>query len=212
MSTGNREMFSDWLAAGLVPPDPDAVPAFSLAPPPQLPLPGKLTPQVLRQAIIDALYPIKAYNLADDCVFFGLEPVGENEDPYRSKTAYIDARVRRKTLAELLPVAEKIVAERDDRVLAHLLALASGIGGVSGEMKNLIFAPAGGPKPKLVLSDAINNDVQLTENSGHCLVYDRPLAESGLSWQELADKATAGPMLDKFFADLLDKPEFTSVR
>lgn len=145
-------------------------------------------------------------------VFFGLEPVGENEDPYRSKTAYIDARVRRKTLAELLPVAEKIVAERDDRVLAHLLALASGIGGVSGEMKNLIFAPAGGPKPKLVLSDAINNDVQLTENSGHCLVYDRPLAESGLSWQELADKATAGPMLDKFFADLLDKPEFTSVR
>ena len=30
--------------------------------------------------------------------------------------------------------------------------------------------------------------------------------------QELADKATAGPMLDKFFADLLDKPEFPSVK
>lgn len=116
MSTGNRKMFPDWLAAGLVSPDSDAVPAFSLTLPPQPTLPDKLTPQVLRQAIVDALYPIKAYNLADDCVFFGLEPACENEDPYRSKTAYIDARVRRKTLAELLPVAEKIVAERDDPV------------------------------------------------------------------------------------------------
>jgi hypothetical protein len=150
------------------------------------PLPDRLTVQTLRQAIIDVLYDVKAYNLADDCVFFGLEPpAGEHDDPFRSKRQYIDARVRRKTLAELLPVAEKIAAEHDDRVLAHLLALASGTGGVRGEVKNLIFAPLGGPKPKIVLADALNNDLELTENSGGCLVYDRPLAESGLTWQQL---------------------------
>jgi len=102
--------------------------------------------QALRQAIIDVLYDVKAYNLADDCVFFGLEPpAGEHDDPFRSKRLYIDARVRRKTLAELLPVAEKIAAEHDDRVLAHLLALASGTGGVRGEVKNLIFTPSAAP-------------------------------------------------------------------
>jgi len=149
-------------------------------------LPDRLTVQALRQAIIDILYDVKAYNLADDCIFFGLEPpAGEHDDPFRSKRLYIDARVRRRTLAELLPVAEKIAAEHDDRVLAHLLALASGTGGVRGEVKNLIFAPLGGPKPRIVLADALNNDLELTENSGRCLVYDRPLTESGLTWRQL---------------------------
>jgi hypothetical protein len=51
-------------------------------------------------------------------------------------------------------------------------------------MRDLIFAPLG-PKPKIVLSDAINNDLQLTDNPGDALVYDRPLAESGLTWRQL---------------------------
>jgi hypothetical protein len=156
------------------------------APPADRPLPDRLTVQALRQAIIDVLYDVKAYDLAGDCVFFGLEPPASPDDrPEYSKRRYVDARVRRKTLAELLPVAEKIAAEHDDRVLAHLLALASGTGGVRGELKNLIFAPLGGPKPKIVLADALNNDLELTENSGGCLVYDRPLAESGLTWRQL---------------------------
>jgi hypothetical protein len=142
--------------------------------------------QALRQAIIDVLSDVKAYNLADDCVFFGLEPPASPDDrPEYSKRKYVDARVRRKTLAELLPVAEKIAAEHDDRALAHLLFLASGVGGVRGEVKNLIFAQLGGPKPSIVLDGALNNDLKLTENSGRCLVYDRPLTESGLTWRQL---------------------------
>jgi hypothetical protein len=51
-------------------------------------------------------------------------------------------------------------------------------------MRDLIFAPLE-PKPKIVLSDTINNDLQLTDNPGDALVYDRPLAESGLTWRQL---------------------------
>jgi len=56
--------------------------------------------------------------------------------------------------------------------------------GVRGDMKNLIFA-ANGPKPRIVLRDAINNVIEITENAEYCLVYDRPLRERGLSWREL---------------------------
>jgi hypothetical protein len=46
-------------------------------------------------------------------------------------------------------------------------------------MKKLIFA-ADEAKPKIVLRDAINNDPEIGENAGHCLVYDRGLSLTGL--------------------------------
>lgn len=51
-------------------------------------------------------------------------------------------------------------------------------------MKNLIFA-ADGPKPRIVLRDAINNDLEIVENAEHCLVYGRPLGDTGLTWRQL---------------------------
>jgi len=56
--------------------------------------------------------------------------------------------------------------------------------GVRGAMKNLIFA-AIGPKPEIVLDDAVNNDLRIVRNEQGCLVYDRPLAAHGLTWAEL---------------------------
>ncbi|WP_162788583.1 hypothetical protein [Amycolatopsis albispora] len=56
--------------------------------------------------------------------------------------------------------------------------------GVPGSMKNLIFA-ADGPKPEIVFSDALNNDVRVVKNEEFCLVYDRPLAAHGLTWADL---------------------------
>lgn len=56
--------------------------------------------------------------------------------------------------------------------------------GVRGSMKNLIFA-AVGPKPEIVLDDAVNNDLRIVRNEQFCLVYDRPLAAHGLTWAEL---------------------------
>jgi very-short-patch-repair endonuclease len=58
--------------------------------------------------------------------------------------------------------------------------------GVSSEVKNLIFA-ANGPKPEIVLGDAIRNEIKIVKNQEYCLVYDRPLVEEGLLWEELVD-------------------------
>ncbi|WP_432844224.1 tetratricopeptide repeat protein [Dactylosporangium sp. CA-092794] len=56
--------------------------------------------------------------------------------------------------------------------------------GVRGTMKNLIFA-AVGPKPEIVLADAVNNDLRIVRHEEHCLVYDRPLSADGLTWRDL---------------------------
>ncbi|MEK4731376.1 AbiJ-related protein [Paenibacillus sp. FSL L8-0641] len=55
--------------------------------------------------------------------------------------------------------------------------------GVKGEFKNLIFA-ADGPKPEIVISDSINNEIAIVKNQEFCLVYDLPILE-GLLWREL---------------------------
>jgi hypothetical protein len=140
---------------------------------------------VLREAIASVLERVSAYELADECVRFGLPGEAENEDgPMRGKWRYVERRIRHWKLSELLTLGRRVDAVYDDdRLLSHLLGL-DGPGGVRGEMKNLIFA-ADGPKPKIVLRDAINNDLEIVENAEHCLVYDRPLADKGLTWREL---------------------------
>lgn len=57
--------------------------------------------------------------------------------------------------------------------------------GVAGSPKNLIFASTG-EKPEIVLTDAINNDVRITRHADKCLIYDRPLPSSGLTWVDMA--------------------------
>ena len=56
--------------------------------------------------------------------------------------------------------------------------------GVRGSMKNIIFA-AIGPKPEIVIDDAVNNDLRIVKNEQNCLIYDRPLAARGLTWRDL---------------------------
>ena len=58
--------------------------------------------------------------------------------------------------------------------------------GVRGSMKNIIFA-AVGPKPVIVIDDAVNNDLRIVKNEKNCLIYDRPLGARGLTWRALAD-------------------------
>jgi very-short-patch-repair endonuclease len=53
-------------------------------------------------------------------------------------------------------------------------------------IKNLIFA-ANGPKPEIVLIDALNMDVKIVRNHEYCLVYDKPISEHGLLWKDLQD-------------------------
>jgi hypothetical protein len=136
---------------------------FALSPHP--PLPDGLTSKVVREAIASALARVSARELAEECVHFGLPAEQEGEDgPWQGKWRYVERRIRHWKLPELLQLGRDVAAVYDDnRELNHLLGLG-GPGGVRGEMKNLIFA-ADGPKPRIVLRDAINNDLEIVENA-----------------------------------------------
>jgi len=56
--------------------------------------------------------------------------------------------------------------------------------GVEGAPKNLIFA-SNGPKPEILLKDAIHNDLQVVKNGEYCLFYDQAIPERGLLWRDL---------------------------
>jgi hypothetical protein len=125
-----------------------------------LPLPASLTPKGLREAIARVLARISANELAEECVRFGLPAQEDREDgPWQGKYRYVERRIRHWVLSELLELGRHVArVYDDDRVLNYLLGLDCP-GGVRGEMKNLIFA-ADGPKPRIVLRDAINNDLE----------------------------------------------------
>ena len=165
-------------------------------PPPPPPLPEKLTPTELRKAIASVLERISANELADECVRFGLPPEAENEDsPWRGKWRYVERRIRHRKLSELLVLGRDVAAVYDDdRVLNHLLGL-DGPRGVRGEMRNLIFA-ADGPKPRIVLRDAISNDLEVVENEQYCLIYNQPLSITGLTWRQLTSWWAKGESLE----------------
>ncbi|MEV7683189.1 hypothetical protein AB0O64_32305 [Streptomyces sp. NPDC088341] len=56
--------------------------------------------------------------------------------------------------------------------------------GPRGTFKNLIFA-AVGPKPQIVLRDAVSNEVEIVRNAENCLVYKDPLPLQGLTWRQM---------------------------
>lgn len=56
--------------------------------------------------------------------------------------------------------------------------------GVGKEVKNIVFS-ADGPKPEIILSDSVSNDIEIVKNAEYCLVYDRPIHTHGLLWREL---------------------------
>lgn len=83
-----------------------------------------------------------------------------------------------------MALARRLVTEftLSSPVLADLKALVDAYdrtGGVAGATKNLIFA-ANGPKPDIVLRDAMSNDIEIVANAEHCLVYDQPIPAEGL--------------------------------
>jgi very-short-patch-repair endonuclease len=54
------------------------------------------------------------------------------------------------------------------------------------QIKNIIFA-ANGPKPEIVLSDAIENEIQIVANAQYCVIYDRPILAHGLLWKDMVE-------------------------
>jgi len=148
----------------------------------------KVTLRILREAVEDALMANTRVQLEeilpDD---LGLTKIDDGLAlaDYASKRELIGAYISGHSLPWLVDLARRIVDEvrPDERLSAVVDAYLEG-GGVSGAIKNLIFA-ANGPKPELVLRDAINNEVEITKNAEHCLVFDRPVPADGLTFQAL---------------------------
>lgn len=144
-----------------------------------------VTPMRLRSAIAETLWDcVKAHHLEVACDALGMAPAREGSaEPFNSKRSYVQGRLQGMSLTALTDLAYRVAAEYDPEHLQPLLD-ALGVHGVAGELKNLIFA-ADGPKPRIVLRDAVNNVIDIVENAQYCLVYDCPLAERGLTWRDL---------------------------
>jgi hypothetical protein len=140
----------------------------------------------LREAIASVLALQSANDVEQVCVALGLAPAADGETPWNSKHKYVARRLHGWSTVELAQFARRVHEEYGDTEDGTLnSALASlGVSGVDGALKQLIFA-ANGPKPHIVLRDAINNVIEIARNAEYCLVYDRPVAEAGLTWREL---------------------------
>jgi len=77
-----------------------------------------------------------------------------------------------------------LMAEGD--ISGHPYYKVIGKSGVNEGVKNLIFA-ANGPKPEIVLADALSNRIAIKRNAEYCMVYDRPIQNTGLLWVDLVD-------------------------
>jgi very-short-patch-repair endonuclease len=110
-------------------------------------------------------------------------------DPALSKRELVGGYIRGWSVPELASFARRLEKEVElsDAWLAELRrnvdAYESG-GGVERPTKNLIYA-ANGPKPDIVLRDAVSNDIQIVANAEHCLVYDQPVPAEGLRFARL---------------------------
>ena len=165
-----------------------------------------VTLRVLREAIGVALRDALSSDAVEEfCTGIGLAPPEPPDDiAFHSKRAYVVRRLTGKPRDELVKVALQVLEECDPNLAAahELTQLVSGLGaaGVPGELKNLIFA-ADGPKPEIVFTDAINNDLMVVKNEEFCLVYDRPLGPDALTWRQLgdwwADRERLAPMAER---------------
>ena len=123
----------------------------------------------------------KAYDIVEMCRFFGLQ-TDESGDPWYSKRLYVLSLIKQYSENSLVDLATRVIERYQSDSLK--IVLSQFAGGVSGEIKNLIFA-ANGPKPELVLSDAVHNAVDIVANAQYCLVYDKPITSKGLLWSDL---------------------------
>ncbi len=109
-------------------------------------------------------------------------------DPYLTKRDLIDSYIDRYEVPALVTLGRRLVDELDqptDLIEPYLVAYDRG-GGVDSPAKNLIFA-AVGPKPDLVLADAVSNTIDIVDGADRVLIYERPLPIGGLHMSHLVD-------------------------
>jgi hypothetical protein len=151
--------------------------------------PRKITPLILRDAISYALWfkGPTAPNIPAYLDSLKVPPAEIPLEPMHSKKAYVQERLKRLEKPELVKLARNIIEDFPEDGLIDLINEVDKkrIGTHKGSAKNLIFASAG-PKPEIVLSDSINNDIKITKNEKETLIYEEDIdPNQGLSWIEL---------------------------
>jgi hypothetical protein len=156
---------------------------------------------------------LKSYEVAEYCVGLGLAPAAEGEDPFSSKRLYVRPRLAKLSIDELYRLARRVAVDLGDDDLAAAVGQL-GLRGVDGQLKNIIFASVG-PKPRIVLKDAVNNVIDIVEHRESCLVYDRELSQPALTWGGLvewwqASRPSADParsLYQRLYRSLASPPE-----
>lgn len=159
-------------------------------------VPVRVSSRAFRLAIEEAL--IHTYTrqdletvLAEELKLSWLKTEHQPTDDEYTKRDVIKGYTEGWDLTRLVALARRMVVELEvaggllDNLSALLAEYDRG-GGVGTPAKNLIFA-ANGPKPELVLRDAVNNDIEITRNGEFCLVYDQPIPADGLTYSQLIE-------------------------
>lgn len=155
-------------------------------------MPDRVTPAALRERIALTLQSeTKQYETPEVCDRLGMPAEGPDAWSYNSKRVYVAQRLAGVAMPELLRIARDVVEEFGDDELEHMIAAGAGVRGTDGKLKNIIFA-AIGPKPRILLRDALDNVIEVVEGADRCLIYDKPLPPAGLSWSELVGWWAAG--------------------
>ena len=146
--------------------------------------PANVSTRTLRAAIEEALiYSFTGTNLelvlAEE---LQLTWINDACDPSEADTkrALIDGYIHPWPLPQLVAFARQLDAEVEisETYLADLRRYIDAYDrgdGVGGPTKNLIFA-ANGPKPDIVLRDAVSNDIEIVANAGHNARLWNPIA------------------------------------
>lgn len=127
--------------------------------------------------------------LAEELDLIWTRDHAEPDDPNLSKRDLVQGYIAGWKVSQLAHFARRLNAEIEvkENLLAELRRYIEAYergGGVEGPTKNLIFA-ANGPKPELVLRDAVSNDIEIVANAEFCLVYDQPVPGEGLRFSHL---------------------------
>ncbi|MFC5676022.1 hypothetical protein [Aeromicrobium endophyticum] len=164
----------------------------NLSPPEQAVRPRTVSVRTLSQAIENTLmdafsHEALAVILPDEVGLRWMVPDATPADADTKRTL-IKGYVAGTEVPGLIALARRILTELEvsPQLLRPLLAEYDRGGGVGSPAKNLIFA-ANGPKPELVLRDAVSNDIEIVRNAEHCLVYELEVPVDGLKFQHLID-------------------------
>jgi very-short-patch-repair endonuclease len=165
------------------------------------PLPPVASMRTLTAAICDAL--IQRYTRAALASVLPEElrlewrRDGAGPDQAETKRDLIAGYIEDWPLAQLASLARRLstyadIYQLNQEQLASLVNAYEQGDGVQGRTKNLIFASPG-PKPDLVLRDAVSNDIEVVANGDTCLIYDQPLPDGGLKFSDLVAWWAAHP-------------------